>query len=144
MGIERCENFKRGIYQLFLIPGTKQLSKINKKREKDILKQEKCFKTRTDVLKQQKQLLFHPAPDFNRKIVIVASRVPSQILRGCPVPSHGKILRGCPALLMFTAWLQLDYGKILCNICLLEFTRGPNGKCFNEEFALAFIGKCYK
>ena len=49
-----------------------------------------------------------------------------------------------PALLMFTAWLQLDYGKILCNFCLLEFTRGPNGKCFNEEFALAFIGKCYK
>ena len=47
-------------------------------------------------------------------------------------------------LLMFTAWLQLDYGKILCNFCLLEFTRGPNGKCFNEEFALAFIGKCYK
>lgn len=45
---------------------------------------------------------------------------------------------------MFTAWLQLDYGKILCNFCLLEFTRGPNGKCFNEEFALAFIGKCYK
>ena len=47
-------------------------------------------------------------------------------------------------LLMFTAWSQLDYGKILCNFCLLEFTRGPNGKCFNEEFALAFIGKCYK
>ena len=49
-----------------------------------------------------------------------------------------------PTLLMFTAWLQLDYGKILCNFCLLEFTRGPNGKCFNEEFALAFIGKCSK
>ena len=48
------------------------------------------------------------------------------------------------ALLMFTAWLQLDYRKILCNFCPLEFTRRPNGKCFNEEFALAFIGKCYK
>ena len=33
-------------------------------------------------------------------------------------------------LLMFTAWLQLDYRKILCNFCLLEITRGPNGKCF--------------
>ena len=30
-------------------------------------------------------------------------------------------------LLMFTAWLQLDYRKILCNFCPLEFTRGPNG-----------------
>ena len=47
-------------------------------------------------------------------------------------------------LLMFTAWLQLDYRKILCNFCPLEFTRGPNGKCFNQEFALAFMGKCYK
>ena len=45
---------------------------------------------------------------------------------------------------MFTAWLQLDYRKILCNFCPLEFTRGPNGKCFNQEFALAFMGKCYK
>ena len=45
---------------------------------------------------------------------------------------------------MFTAWLQLDYWKILCNFCPLEFTRGPNGKCFNQEFALAFMGKCYK
>ena len=48
------------------------------------------------------------------------------------------------ALLMFTAWLQLDYRKILCNFCLLEFTRGPNGKCFNKEFALAFMRKCSK
>ena len=46
-------------------------------------------------------------------------------------------------LLMFTAWLQLDYRKILCNLFPLEFTRGPNGKCFNQEFALAFMGKCY-
>ena len=49
-----------------------------------------------------------------------------------------------PTLWMFTARLQLDYRKILCNFCPLEFTRGPNGKCFNQEFALAFMGKCYK
>ena len=47
-------------------------------------------------------------------------------------------------LLMFTAWLQLAYRKILCNFCPLEFTRGSNGKCFIQEFALAFMGKCYK
>ena len=39
-----------------------------------------------------------PFPDFDRKLVIVPSRVPSRILTGCPGPSHGKIssLSCCP------------------------------------------------
>ena len=41
-------------------------------------------------------------PDFDRKIVIVPSRVPSRILTGCPGPflSHGKILSlsRCPVV----------------------------------------------
>ena len=53
-------------------------------------------------------------------------------------------LNSLSSLLMFTAWLQLVYRKILCNFCPLEFTRGPNGKCFNKEFALAFMRKCCK
>ena len=40
-----------------------------------------------------------PAPDFDRKIVIVPSHIPSQILIGCPVPSRPvAIFLACPVV----------------------------------------------
>ena len=62
--------------------GRSKTGKVVEKQEKDVLKQKKCSKTGN----HREKIVIVPRPvlDFDRKILIVPSRIPSRILIGFP------------------------------------------------------------